>query len=313
MSDEIEFLNEIFPQQNMEENFRNRLISIIRQDPEFPTFPTALSKLQSYLSHPDIGFDKIAEIIKLDVGITARILTLVKSAAYAGVPVSSIEEALWRLGLKETRAIVLTRKFMIPFSKLKTQLDWSKFWFHSLLVARLTYNIYDTFQPVLEKEYLAGLLHDTGKLILAHYFPEKFQTIIQETQNSTDAMYQVERRLIGIDHSAITAALCHKWSLNQDIINAIYLYHSPEKIGAQQLLPRCLNIANRLANQYADNIDIKDHLPPPEDITTTPEWNDLKEFKPRRMINISLAEECNKARDTANAMLNEPAPSPSLF
>ena len=84
-----EFLETLFPEDKMERNFRNRLIFVIQHDPEFPTFPTALSKLQSYLSHPDIGLDKIAEIIKMDAGITARILALVRSAAYAGVPRST--------------------------------------------------------------------------------------------------------------------------------------------------------------------------------------------------------------------------------
>lgn len=305
MISQSEFLETLFSIEKMERNFRNRLIFVIQHDPEFPTFPTALSKLQSYLSHPDVGFDKIAEIIKMDAGMTARILALVRSAAYAGVPVSSVEEALWRLGLKETRAIVLARKFMIPFSALKVQLDWKKFWFHSLLVARLTYNIYDSFEPVGEKEYLTGLLHDTGKLILAHYFPEKFQAVLQGVQSSNEAMYQVERRFLGTDHAVIATALCHRWNLNQEILNAMQSYLDPENMHPQQLLPVCLSVANRLANQYADNINSRDRLPPPDDITSTPEWQWLKDFKPRRMIHFFLKEECDKAHDITQAMLEE--------
>ncbi|MFZ5807388.1 MAG: HDOD domain-containing protein [Verrucomicrobiota bacterium] len=307
---ESEFLQYLFPRQEIDERFRIRLLDVLQHDPDFPTFPTALAKIQTSLSHPDTGFDKIAELIKLDPGITAKIFTLIHSAAYGGVQVSSIEEALWRLGIKETRAVVLSRRFMVPFSHLKVKLDWTKFWIHSLLSARLTQSIADFFQPAAEKEYLAGLLHDTGKLILAHYFPERFKNILQEAETEKCRIHKIENKILGTDHASIGAALCHRWKLHNDIVSAVQFHHTSKLDLQPTLLSKCLRVADKIANLYAENIQEKALIPYPEDVTQTHEWQELHDIPPRRPVLLSIKEECDKTRDIVKTMLDSKAEAP---
>lgn len=309
-SSDTDFLHQIFPRQEVEERFRMRLFDVLLHDPEFPTFPATLAKIQTSLSHPDTGFDKIADLIKLDPGITAKIFALVRSAAYGGIQVSNIEEALWRLGLKETRSIVLSRRFMVPFGKLKVRIDWTKFWIHSLLVARLTQNIYDFYQPIGDKEYLAGLLHDTGKLILAHYFPERFKHILQECEAAKCKIHKIELRILGTDHSAVSTALAHRWRLHSDIVNAIQFHHFQKRDSQPTLLSKCLRTADRIANLYAENINEKEIEPFPENITQTSVWEELKDVTPRKHINLSMEEEYNKTKDIVKTMLDPQADTP---
>jgi HD-like signal output (HDOD) protein len=68
---------------------------------------------------------------------------------------------------------------MDTLSHLRIKIDWHRFWLHSgVLVARLIEKVAGSFRDVSGMEYLAGLLHDIGKIILEHYFPREFETIV---------------------------------------------------------------------------------------------------------------------------------------
>ena len=117
-----EFLDELFPVEVVKPDFRKKLLNVLQHDPEFPTFPAAIAKLQEVLNRPDASFEEVARLVKLDPGLTARLFTLVRSATFAGVAVSNVDDALFRLGLKETRAAVLATKFMTSFAHLRVKI-----------------------------------------------------------------------------------------------------------------------------------------------------------------------------------------------
>lgn len=319
-----EFLNKLFPPNEINKDFRERLIRILEYAPDFPSFPAAISKLQEKLNRTDTTFSEIADIVRLDPGLTGRIFSLVRSAAFAGVEVYSIENALFRLGLKETRNIILTAKLMNQFTHLKVEIDWNKFWLHSLVTARLTQGIGDIFKSITYKHYMAGLLHDIGKVVLAYYFPQEFETALKQSRESGLPMFHVEQTILGTDHAAIGAAIGFKWGLDEENLNALQYHHYPE----QEFLTYCVHVADIVANRYVDNIHSSisylsepDPEPPPEDqnhladsegekveqqmdnITTIPEWHKFNHMTPRRIPTLIIQEECAKARDLLRAMI----------
>lgn len=297
-----DFLSELFPRHEVDSGFRDQLISILQHDPEFPTFPSAIAKLQGILNHPNTGLPEISEIVRLDPALTARLLSLGRAAAFGAADIASVEEALLRIGLNETRNAILTSKFTSCFSRLKIKVDWSKFWLHSLFAARLTDKITTLFRQHSEKEYLTGLLHGSGKLVLAHYFPEKFEAILQNCRLNATPMYEAEQRLLGTDHAVIGAALCHRWGLDHEILNAIRFQHEPQKSTSDQLLPRCLHVAHTIANQWVDSFHFQKSDSPPESVTEVEEWAILSGFKPLKVPNIKIERERDRAAESVSAL-----------
>ncbi|MFZ5806268.1 MAG: HDOD domain-containing protein [Verrucomicrobiota bacterium] len=305
---EAAFFESLFPPE-VNTEFREKLLDVLQHDPEFPSFPAAIAQLQEKLNTADTSFEDIAEIVRLDPGLTGRIFSLIRSAAFAGVEVFTIENALFRLGLRETRNVILTAKLMGRFAHLKVEIDWNRFWLHSLLVARLTQGIADIFYPSSYKHYIGGLLHDVGKVILAYYFPELFDEILQRTWETGHPMYEIEQAIIGTDHAAIGTALGYKWGLDEETLAGIQFHHNPE----QQFLTYCLNVADIIANRYAANINCKSIPEMPatletgesrmDNIVSIEEWKKFHHLKPRRVPSLIIQEECLKACDIVAAML----------
>lgn len=301
---DAESLDILFPADVVNPEFRKALFNILQHDPEFPTFPAAIAKLQEILNRPDASFEEVARFVKLDPGLTARLFTLVSSAAFAGVEVRNVEDALFRLGLRETRAAVLATKFMTSFAHLRVKVDWNKFWLHSLLTARLSMSIADLYQPVSDREYLSGLMHDVGKIIIAHYFPEKFEVVLKEARQFGCSMYQAEQRVLGTDHAAVGAALCCKWSIYEEVQSAVRFHHDPLKEIQNPILTLSLHIADIVANLISDNIEESRLKPaPPERIEDVSVWSMLDKFTARRTNKINLEDEVIKAKDTLQSML----------
>ncbi len=297
-----ELLHSIFPKEEVDSEFRAKFFEIIQEDPSFPSFPAAIAKLQERLNQPNTGLEEIAELVRMDPALTGRLFSLLRSAAYGGVKVNSIEEALFRLGLRETRAAIMATKILTRFSHLKAKIDWQKFWVHSLLTARIAQNIADIYQPTSDRAYVAGLLHDTGKLILAHYFPEKFEEIINAVKQTGDSMFATETRLMGTDHAAIGAAVCVRWKMDEEIIYAIMDHHDPEQKTRYPFLTKCLFLANLGANMGEDNIHRKKTERGTDQLNEVQEWEMLSEFRPRKLAVLSIEKEVSKTRDAVEAL-----------
>lgn len=300
-----EFLESLFPATSIRSEFRTKLIQVLSIDPDFPTFPASVAELQVRLNHPKTGLHEIAEIIKLDPGLTARLIALSRSAAYGGVMISSIDDALFRLGLKETRTAIFSSKLVDCFANLEVKVDWERFWLHSLLTARLTQNIGDLFQNASEKYYLAGLLHDVGKLIFAHYFPEAFDAIIEHSRISNLPMFEAEQILFGTHHGIVGAALCEKWGVDPEISQAIQYHHTLQEPAEPCFLATVVHTANAVGNLWEDNIYRNKAALVPQSLLEMPEWHLLEAFHPRQTPRFSLETEISKARETVHSLLQK--------
>lgn len=320
-----DYLDVLLKDQNVSESFLETLKEGFQENPEFPSFPAAMVSLQEKINKSQVKLREVAEIINLDPGLTARVLALAKSAAFAEMNVVDAETALFRLGLKEARMMVMTSKIMDRFVQLSVEMDWSRFWIHSLLVARLTQAITELYQPAGYLEYASGLLHDTGKIILGHYFPNEFESILKEASKGEKKMYKLEQEVWGTDHATISAALCQKWGLNSNIVEIVRYHHTPVMTERQNQIPAyCLHVADSIANRVAENIwntvgeekeeketeengeEKKDAAPPPNRVDKHIEWgrfmNEFK-FKLRREPDVWVLEEYEKTKTIVQALM----------
>ncbi len=289
---------------------RLAVIERINSGHNFPVFPSTINKLNTMMQSPDCGIGEIADLIAIDPGLAGGCLRLANSAAFAGSErIANLRIAAMRLGVREIRRMICSIVIVGSVSHMKVvKIDWKKYWLHSVLTARLAERLTAAYQDVTGMEYLAGLIHDIGKLMLEHHFPRQFESVILELNRKSD-LIELEMRMLGISHAEVCALVAERWNLDQGIVQAVRTHHIPEKatlqsLGSspgQQIRTTCLALANRLANQVSANCD-RNEQNSEIDLASMPEWVHLQHFSPRHELELNLDEELAKAEETLQTL-----------
>ena len=128
-----------------------------------------------------------------------------------GRNITNINQAIMYIGVKEMQRLAVSAEILDRFSRFRVEVDWQEFWLHSILVARLSPKIASSFKEVRGHEYLAGLLHDVGKLVLQNYFRGKSEEVIDNVAETKRPDHAVEAEVIGLDHAQIGPPWRVRW------------------------------------------------------------------------------------------------------
>ena len=170
------------------------------------------------------------------------------------------------------------------------------------MVARLTERVAAAYRPPCGSEYLAGLLHDCGKWLLEHYFPEEFDAIIIRATERACGHVMVEREFLGITHAQIGAAICECMQAHLEVIRAVWYHHDPfnTSLDSQpdnsKFLSACVAVADALVNYKQLNIfgaRIMDYDQPFEEL---PEWQFLGQYQMSYGLELDLDKELEEAQ-----------------
>ena len=221
---------------------------------DIPTLPTIVFELNKYLRDPDTSIKTVCDTIEKDQAITLKILKLVNSAFYGfKQKISDLRNAVVLLGYNAVRNAIVSLSVINSFPKRVKLMDFdiSQFWKHSLAVAVTSKNI----AQLSKKEspdncFVGGLLHDVGKVILAQYFPNLFETVWTTLQEEHLSFYESERKKLPIDHTIIGAHLAAKWQLPQGLVDAIRWHHEFQPESKSANFVQNIYLANFLVNSY---------------------------------------------------------------
>ncbi len=195
-----------------------------------PTLPTVVSKMIELVDNPRTSAASLARLISSDQTLTARILKLANSAYY-GFPreISTVNMAIVVLGFNTVKDMGLSLSVFDVFKNQEncSVFDISRFWEHSIgcgVASRMLARDYHSRNA--SEAFVAGLLHDIGKIILNQYFHQEFLQIMDMVvQGST--LEDAEESLIGTSHAQIGAWLAEKWNLPEIISQTILYHHQP--------------------------------------------------------------------------------------
>jgi putative nucleotidyltransferase with HDIG domain len=167
--------------------------------------------------------------ISSDQVITSKILRLVNSAFYGFTDrVSTISHAIAILGFSSTKNVVLTTSVLHSLNLKRPIDDFNlvAFWKHSAAVGALAKLVASEVLPHKQEEaFVAGLLHDIGKLILAICAPEDFMECIEYAIKKNALFIEAEQEILGINHAEIAAWVNEKWRLPSEIATVITNHH----------------------------------------------------------------------------------------
>lgn len=191
-----------------------------------PTLPRVVSKLSTMVESPTVSTAQVSEMIQADQVLAAKVLRLINSAFF-GFPgkIATVTHALVLLGFNAVKGLVLTASVFDIMAN-----DMLQLWKHSLGVSVASGVIARRIGlKDAEEVIVAGLLHDIGKVVLNVEGPEYFEQVCSKTAESHELFINVEKEVLGFDHTLAGQWLCDKWNLPANLSDPITLHHSPTR------------------------------------------------------------------------------------
>ncbi|MEL7638687.1 MAG: HDOD domain-containing protein [Solidesulfovibrio sp.] len=212
---------------------------ILANDPVLVSLPEVFMRIREVLSDPDSTVEEAAAVIGKDPSLTAKILKLVNSAFYARTmrvsgslppgPVDSLNRAVMLLGLNQLSTLAMGVSVLPLFKDIPPEcVDMRQFWRHSVgvaLVAKLL--AMRQGDPNPERFFVAGLLHDIGRLVLYKQLPEVAGATLSLALSTGRPLDDVERELLGYDHARLGGMLLRKWRFPESLEQAVWRHHDP--------------------------------------------------------------------------------------
>jgi HD-like signal output (HDOD) protein len=196
---------------------------------------------------------QIAEIIRRDPSLSARLLRMVNSVYFGlSARVNNIEEAVFFLGLRQIRELAVATPVLEELQQFQAKavapLPWKELWAHSIASANLTREILRASAAAFDDDtdYLVGLLHNIGKVVMAYSFPEALAQVIGETLPTPAAVAARERELIGWDHAEIGAHYLERHQVSEEIVTAVRYHCAPDQAPRHRPLAAAVQVADHL-------------------------------------------------------------------
>ncbi len=199
-------------------------VELIESTIELPAVPSVAAQVVQHLSSPDASAESIGKIISRDQAMTARVLQVANSSLFGGrASVSALKLAVVRMGLSAVRGIVMslsTKSLFRKFGPLETMM-----WQHAVATAIGTHVIATHLRSRFrDQAFVAGLMHDVGKVLLVNYDPTTMEEIFREHPEQ-DRTFEGEQRAFGFTHMDVGALLVRKWQLPETIEHVAFLHH----------------------------------------------------------------------------------------
>ncbi len=246
---------------------------IVRQTEDLPAMPAVVLHLLELTAPEAAGasdgvdaIDEVARVLSADVALSARLIWMANAST--GIAVRTVSAAVGVLGIEAVRAMVLSNRVCEHVGGAETAqsgaphrnhngpgLDCLALWRHSLAVALAARLLAERLGLPIDPEeaYLAGLMHDIGKLLLNESLPKSYARAIAATAEHDGSLAEWEAKTLGVDHLVAGRRLAQHWRLGSAIENAAWLHHQPsEAIPARMPevgIIRVVALANGMANR----------------------------------------------------------------
>jgi HD-like signal output (HDOD) protein/signal transduction histidine kinase len=237
-------------------DIRNRLL-IAR----LPAMPQILIKLIEHLQADDLGMPELAALISNDAGMTSKMLAVANSSAYHRASRAvGLEQSLIALGTDMIKTLVISESVFQTFNNFphSGSTDLRAFWKNSLTAAVVARDLAKRMEyPHVEEAYLAGLLHNVGRLALLATAPKEYA--FNFTARDDEDLCAVEQRTLQITHSEAGAWLIERWHLDSFLADSVLYHHEPSaRLEAAHPLIRIVRLAHLMATHQPDDAAIAD-------------------------------------------------------
>ncbi|GJQ58349.1 MAG: HDOD domain-containing protein [Candidatus Scalindua sp. AMX11] len=237
-----------------------------------PTLPTVAVRVLNITADPESSANDLMNVISPDVSLTTKILKIANSPFYGLTrEISTLQHAVTILGFKEIRNLVVSTVAFESFKNLKQdkKYDINLFWKHSFCCGLAAKIIASYLNNKSNELFVAGLVHDIGKLAMYIAFPVEFLEVmdIMRPLKLKYTAFEVEKDVFGMTHDEVGMKLMKRWMFPESLLMAVGYHHHPQKTENKSLFPIIVHVADILTHVYemrsgdeeSDSIDAELH------------------------------------------------------
>jgi len=221
---------------------------------DLPTLSSVATMVMDLLNSNDSTASELSKLISADQGLTMRILRMANSSYY-GFPrqIGTINLAIVVLGFDTVKSLTLSLSIQDSFKEWKSRvkLDFQEYWKHSLYTAvGARFLAKSTSYVVPGEAFVAGLVHDVGKLVISGFLHDEDDKIRELTSEGGKSDFDAEVEVLGVCHGEIGGWLAEKWGLPAAISDAVKNHHHPSESEIDTELSAIINISDRLSHLH---------------------------------------------------------------
>lgn len=219
---------------------KEHVLDRIRNIEDLPTLPSVALEVLSLAHQSDVSIQGVAECIHRDPPLAAKVLRMANSVFYrrGDRKVETLHHAIIFLGLAE---IINITTSLSVFSALKSRKAQEvtvreSFWDHSVATGLIARHIDRKLgMKAMGREFVAGLLHDIGKIILDQYFHQEFIAAYTMSLKRDRPMYEIEMECCGTNHMEVGFYIAQKWNLPTYLADVILWHHQPSQASSREM------------------------------------------------------------------------------
>lgn len=193
------------------------LEAVILKAMDIPVLPVTAQRVLSLMSDSDVSIEKIKRLVSTDAGLATKILKVANSAFYGGYRnIENLSQAILRLGLNSVRNIVVAASLKNVYKNfgLTEKLLWEQ-----TIGSAMASNIISRRTRISDPEdaFIAGLLHDVGKVVLNNEYPQQFAQVMEKVYNDAVPYSAAEKEVFEFSQREIGARVVRKWGFPERI------------------------------------------------------------------------------------------------
>ncbi|MCS6774940.1 MAG: HDOD domain-containing protein [Chthonomonadaceae bacterium] len=225
-----------------------------------PILPDIATTVLAMSDDPDYSARDYERVISRDTALTAKILRTANSPLFGGNgQITSLQRAITLLGMNTLRSICIAVAFQSSLynRRLNRRFDPVHFWQHSMATGCAARVLACIMQcPRSGEAFLAGLLHDIGKLVLGLYLPEELDRVYDLMQAKHISQYEAEQICFdGLTHQDVGRMAAERWNLPSVYVTPIAKHHNPtEDVFEIDPLTACVHVGNCIAHEIDQGI-----------------------------------------------------------
>ncbi len=230
------------------------LAEIVAKTTDLPVMPAAAVAVMEETKKATCTAQSVAACLQQDQALSSRMLRLSNSSYYGmSRRVSTIHDAVIVLGMRVVRnlAIVASTYPFLQKSLSGYGLDAQSLWAHSFATGVAAQTIAEKTRKVDPSEaFVAGLLHNMGKLALNIWIENKIVPLIALCERESLPFDAIERKVLGFDHADVGAHLAQQWNLPSSLVSAIQCHHRPLEAPSGEYLSHVVHLGDHYATSF---------------------------------------------------------------
>ncbi|MEW8505059.1 MAG: HDOD domain-containing protein [Candidatus Thiodiazotropha sp.] len=227
------------------------------------SLPEVVIQVNQLMEQPNCSSVKLAEIISSDVDISARLLKLVNSPFYGlRSQVDTISRAVTIVGTHELQNLAFSAAAVRSFSGIPENLvNMDDYWRHAIATGVMSQMLASQSNALhSERLFVAGMLHDIGRLVIYLALPDRAVEILEITSGDEWILIDAEERVLEFNHMDVGAALMKSWHLPESLISVAKYHHRPTWATEFELDVAIVHIALAIARGEMSGLSTEEML-----------------------------------------------------